>query len=318
MDFDLATSVTASPETWLFGLVVVSIAGMGLLAWIARPRPAPQTAPAAQPSAPEGADFESRALQLDREAAAILELVQSYIDAGQKYSVSLAEADKSLPKIATPEEMGVIVKFLISENAKMQCEARDLRKSLEQSQSQIDKLCSNLAEAQETGLKDPLTSLNNRRGFDASLAREIAEARRLGAALCLAMVDLDNFKKVNDDFGHPVGDEILKLFAAALRDNVGDRDTVARYGGEEFAIILPGTELEDAKGLTERVRRELAGRELVVNDSGRQIGKITASFGIAQLREGDDAQTLVERADVKLYEAKCSGRNRVAADAIAA
>ena len=179
-----------------------------------------------QPShpAPEGADFESRALQLDREAAAILELVQTYIDAGQKYSVSLAEADKSLPKIATPEEMGVIVKFLISENAKMQCEARDLRKSLEQSQSQIDKLCSNLAEAQETGLKDPLTSLNNRRGFDASLAREIAEARRLGAALCLAMVDLDNFKKVNDDFGHPVGDEILKLFAAALRDNVGDRD----------------------------------------------------------------------------------------------
>jgi diguanylate cyclase len=214
--------------------------------------------------------------------------------------------------------MGVIVKFLISENAKMQCEANDLRERLEESQTQIEKLCSNLAEAEETGMKDPLTSLSNRRSFDASLAREIAEAGRLGAALCLVMVDLDNFKKVNDEFGHLVGDEILKLFAAALRDNVDSRDSVARYGGEEFAIILPGTELEDAKSLTERVRCQLEARELVVNDSGRKIGRITASFGIAQLREGDDAQALIERADVKLYEAKCAGRNRVAADPIAA
>jgi diguanylate cyclase len=108
------------------------------------------------------------------------------------------------------------------------------------------------------------------------------------------------------------------MFAAALRDNVGSRDSVARYGGEEFAIILPGTELEDAKGLTERVRSQLEVKELVINDSGREIGKITASFGITQLREDDDAEALIERADVKLYEAKCAGRNRVAADPIAA
>jgi diguanylate cyclase len=319
MDFGFATSAAASPETLLIGVVALSIAGMGLLAWFSRP--ATSSRRRARPSAPPAAgisDFDRRALELDREAAAILKLVQSYIEAGQKYSVSLAEADKSLPKIATPEEMGIIVKFLISENAKMQCEAKDLRERLEQSQSQIESLCSNLAEAQETGLKDALTSLSNRRGFDASLAREIAEARRLGAALCLVMVDLDNFKKVNDDFGHLVGDEILKMFAAALRDNVGGRDSVARYGGEEFAIILPGTELEDAKGLTERVRSQLEAKELVVNDSGREIGRITASFGIAQLRDGDDAAALIERADVKLYEAKCAGRNRVAADPIAA
>jgi diguanylate cyclase len=318
MDFVFVPSVAASPETWLTGIVILSIAGMGLLAWFSRPRAASRPAPASRVPATESGDFDERALQLDRETAAILQLVQSYIEAGQKYSVTLAEADKSLPKIATPEEMGVIVKFLISENAKMQCEANDLRERLEESQTQIEKLCSNLAEAEETGMKDPLTSLSNRRSFDASLAREIAEAGRLGAALCLVMVDLDNFKKVNDEFGHLVGDEILKLFAAALRDNVDSRDSVARYGGEEFAIILPGTELEDAKSLTERVRCQLEARELVVNDSGRKIGKITASFGIAQLREGDDAQTLIERADVKLYEAKCAGRNRVAADPIAA
>ena len=178
--------------------------------------------------------------------------MQSYIEAGEKYSVSLAEAGKNLPKIATPEEVGIIVKFLIAENAKMQNEAGDLRERLEQKQSQIEELCSNLAEAQEMGMTDPLTSLSNRRGFDATLAKEIAEARARAAALCLVMVDLDNFKKINDDFGHLVGDEILKMFAAILRDNVGSHDSVARYGGEEFAIILPETELDDALGVDRR------------------------------------------------------------------
>lgn len=310
----------ASPEAWLIGLVILSFVGMSLLAWFNRPaktaRPASPPEPAAAAATDPG-DFANKALQLDREAAAILELVQSYIEAGEKYSVSLAQAGKNLPKIATPEEVGIIVKFLIAENAKMQHEAGDLRERLEQSQSQIEELCSDLAEAQETGLKDPLTSLSNRRGFDATLAKEIAEAREIGAALCLVMVDLDNFKKINDDFGHLVGDEILKLFAAVLRDNVGSHDGVARYGGEEFAIILPATELDEALAVTERVRRQLEAKELVLNGNGRQIGRITASFGIAQLREGDEAQTLIERADVKLYEAKCGGRNRVAAEAAA-
>jgi diguanylate cyclase len=317
MSFGLVTSGIASPEAWLLGLMLVSFAGIGLFAWRNRPTTSARAAPPA-PAATETGEFESRTLQLDREAAAILKLVQSYLEAGQRYSVSLAQANKSLPKIASPEEVGIIVKFLIAENAKMQHEASDLRKRLEQSQSQIEKLRSNLVEAQEMGMKDPLTSLNNRRGFDASLAKEVAGARALETALCLVMADLDNFKKINDEFGHPVGDEILKLLAAVLGDNVRSRDCVARYGGEEFAIILPETELEDAKRLTERVRSQLESKKLALNDSGRQIGKITASFGIAQLRENDDAESLIKRADDKLYEAKCAGRNRVAAEDMAA
>jgi diguanylate cyclase len=318
INLGFVTSAAASPEAWLMGLVILSFVGMSLLAWFNRPAKPTRAASPRPAAATETGEFASKALQLDREAAAILELVQSYIEAGEKYSVCLAEAGKSLPKIATPEEVGIIVKFLIAENAKMQCEAGDLRTRLEQSQSQIEELCSDLAEAQEMGMKDPLTSLSNRRGFDAILGKEIAEARERAAALCLVMVDLDNFKKINDDFGHLVGDEILKLFAAILRDNVGSSDGVARYGGEEFAIVLPATDLDDALGVTERVRRELEAKDLVMNGSGRQIGKITASFGIAQLRDGDEAQALIERADGKLYEAKCGGRNRVAAEAVAA
>jgi diguanylate cyclase len=200
----------------------------------------------------------------------------------------------------------------------MQNEASSLKKSLEQSKSQIDKLRSHLAEAQEVSMRDPLTSLSNRRRFDDSLARELADSRQQGTTLCLVLADIDNFKKVNDLFGHIIGDEILKMFSRVLQDNVCARDTVARYGGEEFAIILPETEVERARQITERMRSQLEGMQLALNASGRQIGKITASFGIAELSLGDDVGTLVQRADEKLYQAKLAGRNRVAVDEVAA
>ena len=210
------------------------------------------------------------------------------------------------------------VKFLLAENAKMQNEASSLKKSLEQSKSQIDKLRAHLAEAQEISMRDPLTSLSNRRRFDDRLARELADAREQGTALSLVLADIDNFKKVNDLFGHTIGDEILKMFARVLQDNVCARDTVARYGGEEFAVILPETEVERARQITERMRSQLEGMQLALNGSGQVIGRITASFGIAELGQGDDADTLVQRADETLYQAKCAGRNRVAVDQAAA
>jgi diguanylate cyclase len=305
-----------SAEACLAGLVVLSLVGFGILAWWDRQRRArPAVAPA---TAASRVELSKTVLQLDSQAASILGLVRTYIDAGERYSVTLAQAGKNLPKLASPDEIGIIVKFLLAENAKMQNEASSLKKSLEQSKSQIDKLRSHLAEAQEVSMRDPLTSLSNRRRFDDSLARELADARQQGTSLSLVLADIDNFKKVNDLFGHSIGDEILKMFSRVLQDNVCARDTVARYGGEEFAVILPETEVERARLITERMRSQLEGMQLALNASGREIGKITASFGIAELSLGDDADTLVQRADEKLYEAKCAGRNRVAVDQAAA
>jgi diguanylate cyclase len=300
-----------SAEACLAGLLALSMFAFGLVfAWHAGRRSARAEA--------MPVDVSTAAMQLDSQATSILELVRAYTEAGERYSVSLVQAGKNLPTTATPAEIGVIVRFLLAENAKMQHEANSLRKNLEQSKSQIDKLRSHLAEAQETSMRDPLTSLSNRRRFDESLARELADARLQGTSLSLVLADIDNFKKVNDHFGHRIGDEILKTFARVLLDNVCARDTVARYGGEEFAVILPETEVENAQKITERMRRQLEGMQLAVNDSGREIGKITASFGIAELNVGDDAETLVQRADAKLYQAKCTGRNRVASDRTAA
>jgi diguanylate cyclase len=162
----------------------------------------------------------------------------------------------------------------------MQHETTDLKNRLKASKVQIEKLHSTLAEAQAISLRDPLTQLHNRRGFDADLAQGIGQAQTLGTALCLVMGDIDNFKKVNDAFGHPIGDEILKIFASVLADTVQAAGSVARYGGEEFAVILPGIELEDAKQLTERMRLELEGKKLAVNKSGTEIGKITAPLAL--------------------------------------
>ena len=301
-------------EAWLISVIALSFVALGILAW----RNRPERAPAATATATPKAEFVATALRLDSEAAAILRLVRTYLDAGERYSVLLAQTGKSLPCSASPDEIGIVVKLLLVENAKMQHEASELKKSLEQSKSQIDKLRSHLAEAQEIGMRDPLTSLSNRRGFDDSLAEELADARTRGAALCLVMVDIDNFKKVNDLFGHQIGDEILKMFARALADNVRACDTVARYGGEEFAIILPETQVDSARQLTERMRSQLEAMQLAVNESRQKIGRITASFGIAELREGDDTAALIQRADAMLYQAKCAGRNRVAAQAAAA
>ena len=303
-----------SAEACLIGLLVLSLVGFSVLAWrdkLSRPKPA-----AAAPASAAG--LSTTALQLDNQATSILDIVRTYIDAGERYSVSLAQAGRNLPKSASPEEIGIIVKFLLAENAKMQNEASSLKKSLEQSKSQIDKLRSHLAEAQEVSMRDPLTSLSNRRRFDDSLARELADAREHGTPLCLVLADIDNFKKVNDHFGHTIGDEILKMFSRVLKDNVCARDTVARYGGEEFAVILPETEVERALQITERMRTQLEGMRLALNASGQAIGKVTASFGIAELSVGDDADTMVQRADEKLYQAKCAGRNRVAVDQAAA
>jgi diguanylate cyclase len=303
-----------SAEACLVGLVVLSLIGFGILAWWDREgRSRPAVAAAAS-----RAKLATTALQLDSQATAVLELVRTYLDAGERYSVTLAQAGKNLPTSASPDEIGIIVKFLLAENAKMQHEAGELKKSLEKSKSQIDNLRSHLAEAQEISMRDPLTSLSNRRRFDDSLARELADARQQGTPLSLVLADIDNFKKVNDLFGHTIGDEILKTFARVLQDNVCARDTVSRYGGEEFAVILPETEVENARRITERMRTQLEGMQLAVNDSGQEIGRITASFGIAELSLGDNADTLVQRADAKLYQAKCAGRNRVADDQAAA
>ncbi len=157
---------------------------------------------------------------------------------------------------------------------------------------------------------DFLTGLANRRDFFAQTERAMAAARRTGAALALAMLDVDHFKSVNDGYGHDAGDTVLKVLADTLRQGVRASDLVGRIGGEEFAVLCPGSDLAGGAELAERLRRAVEALEIVAG-GGRL--RVTVSFGVAELRPSSDTSPscFLSRADHALYGAKRDGRNRV-------
>jgi diguanylate cyclase (GGDEF)-like protein len=157
-------------------------------------------------------------------------------------------------------------------------------------------------------LVDMLTGLANRRSLDESLRAELARATRYGGDVCLVLADLDNFKQVNDRYGHPAGDEVLKAFAETLREAVREMDVAGRWGGEEFALILPVTDAAGGAHLAERVRLAIAAR--TIRSGEHDELQVTASFGVASFQGGELGE-LVAAADSALYEAKREGRNRV-------
>jgi diguanylate cyclase (GGDEF)-like protein len=157
-------------------------------------------------------------------------------------------------------------------------------------------------------LLDGLTGLANRRSVEETLRTEVARSRRFDDKLCVVMADLDDFKQVNDTYGHPVGDDALRLFADTLRATVREMDVAGRWGGEEFVLVLPGTDATGGARLAERARVALESCALEVD--GDRV-PLTASFGVAELSPTADVRELVAAADAALYEAKRTGKNRV-------
>lgn len=168
---------------------------------------------------------------------------------------------------------------------------------------------------EKIGFTDELTGLSNRRMFNYLIEREITRSRRYRRPLSLVMIDIDHFKKINDTWGHPIGDLVLRDLGALMRANFRRLDVPVRYGGEEFAVILPETSLEEAINFAERFRVKV---EQALFSSGRERIPVTISLGVASvgnspISEEMDAEGLLQMADRALYQAKQSGRNRIAA-----
>lgn len=159
-------------------------------------------------------------------------------------------------------------------------------------------------------IQDPLTGLYNRRFFTDALERELRRSARRDTPMSLLMIDLDHFKRVNDESGHEAGDRMLQAVAEMLRGEVRAEDVIARYGGEEFMVLLPETDLVSAKVLAERLRQ--AFKHLEVHHRGRSLGHLTLSVGVAaRSPRTTTGEHIVEAADAALYRAKREGRDRV-------
>jgi diguanylate cyclase (GGDEF)-like protein len=170
-----------------------------------------------------------------------------------------------------------------------------------------------LRQLYEASVTDALTGANNREAFDSQLRMELSYARRHGTDCALVLFDVDHFKRVNDTYGHPVGDEVLVEIARATRRLVRNEDVFARYGGEEFALILRGIALEGARVVGERLRERIAAI-VIASDEGPF--SVTVSVGCASVASTPEASAdaLIAAADRRLYAAKRGGRNRVIAD----
>lgn len=166
------------------------------------------------------------------------------------------------------------------------------------------------AELHRRATTDALTGLRNRATFEGWLRREVEAAHGGGRPVAMLLVDVDHFKRVNDERGHPVGDRVLGEVARRIQGAVRGEDLVARVGGEEFAILLPGADLSAATEVAERIRHQVAAAPVPV--PGAPV-TVTVSVGVSALEGGDDELSFVSRADARLYEAKRDGRDRVRA-----
>ena len=157
---------------------------------------------------------------------------------------------------------------------------------------------------------DALTGLHNRGWLDDMFEREIRRSERDGLTACLLMIDVDNFKNYNDEYGHLAGDRVLVVVGENIRKPLRPNDLVARYGGEEFSVLLPETTLDNAITIAERLR-ERVSKASPGSHSGQQLPKVTVSIGVAEYKPGDSLETLIIGADVAMYTAKKDGRNCV-------
>ncbi len=182
------------------------------------------------------------------------------------------------------------------------------RQEMQKAEARITALESQLVHMGELVREDQLTGSLNRRGMDESLEREIINADRLGAPLCIALLDLDDFKRINDTHGHATGDEVLVHLVNVVKETLRKLDVIARFGGEEFLVLLPETEPAEAMQIITRVQRELTKR-IFMHNTQRLL--ITFSAGVAYRAPGETQADLIKRADVALYKAKNAGKNRV-------
>ncbi len=240
-----------------------------------------------------------------------LEQVLSTTSTTSDYGNKLEKYSEQLNKAEDLTEIQDILEEMIRETSNMVESTRDLQSKLKEASNQVEMLREELAKTAEEAKRDALTGLHNRKAFDENIAKLYQRFKEKGEVFSVILLDIDHFKQFNDRFGHKVGDKVLQVVANTLNYTLKGKDFVGRYGGEEFVVLLPLTELDNACVVAEQIRENISRKRLRVTKTGEELGTITVSAGVSQVRNGDTVDSLVERADKALYLAKESGRNNV-------
>lgn len=232
-------------------------------------------------------------------------------DLASDYSNKMEEYYNKLNNTKELTQIQHLVVDIIKDTNDMAESSRQLNQQLEEATSKIKTLSKKLEKTEREVLLDGLTGLNNRKAFDRSINDLCEKFDKKDGFFSVVMLDIDYFKKFNDKYGHQVGDEVLCIVGGHLKETLKGKDFPARYGGEEFIALLPNTKLDNAYIVADQIRESLSNKILKIKKTGQDLGNITVSVGVSEIRKGDTAISVVERADAALYLAKDSGRNNV-------
>jgi len=261
-------------------------------------------------------EAENRVLQtttssIEEEIKHVMGVITESTTEATTYHETLDTFSGQLRTTQSLENIREAVSRVANETHVMAQQNQRLQAQLAHSTQELTEMRYNLDEVRKASLVDPLTDIGNRKYFANELARVMDEAAENGTPLSMLMADIDHFKKFNDTFGHLIGDEVLKLVARTLVENLKGRDIIARYGGEEFVILLPQTAVTDAEKVANQLRCILATKQVKRRRTNETLGIVTISIGATQFVSQEDSDSLIARADAALYDAKQTGRNKV-------
>jgi diguanylate cyclase len=225
---------------------------------------------------------------------------------------------RAMSDVADSSASGVdpklLVESLVNELAKAAMRAAKLESGFVEKTRELDTLRDSLKKSEERAKTDTLTGLPNRRALDNFLRNAQIAAMEAGDPLSVLLIDIDHFKAFNDNYGHRVGDQVLRLMAKVLRECIRDNDLPARYGGEELIAVLPNADLRGGEAIAERIRCAISKCRVSRRSTGESLPSITVSIGVGQFQPGESIANLIERCDRALYLAKGKGRNQVATE----
>lgn len=249
--------------------------------------------------------------RLETLASTLMDQLDSARTQAGDFGSAVADLSDSVAQDCTVERLREVATALVAEAHAVVAGNARLQRHLGHASKEASDLRQSLVSMRREATTDPLTGLANRREFDRRLRIEAIQAAESGAPLSLILFDIDHFKAFNDRYGHAIGDEVLKLVATRLRENLKGRDLLVRHGGEEFAVLLAGTDTDAAMVVAEQIRRSLNASTVRHRVSGESYGNIAATFGVARYEPGESLAGFLERADAALYRGKRAGRDRV-------